>query len=189
MNQNNGITRRAVITGIVASAAVPLLARQGLASTKVAAARRGRGLGKSGKTALPRYLHSAVTLQDGRVLVTGGYHVNEEARSRGLVPPSTSVQIFDPASHSWLNAAPMALPRARHASVLLPDGRVAVLGGFYNTALDSVEIYEPRTNTWTKGKSLPQPMCDLTACLAQGRVVIGGGAFGASAHVLDAISE
>jgi hypothetical protein len=73
--------------------------------------------------------------------------------------------------------------------VLLPDGRVAVLGGFYNRSLASVEIYEPRTNTWTKGKSLPQPMCDHTACLAQGRVVIAGGAFGARAHVLDAISE
>lgn len=189
MNQNNGITRRAVITGIVAAAAVPLLARQGLASTKASAARRGRGLDKSGKAAMPRYLHSAVTLQDGRVLVTGGYAVNEEARRKGFFPPSAGVQIFDPSNHTWQNAAPMAMPRARHASVLLPDGRVAVLGGFYNRSLASVEIYEPRTNTWTKGKSLPQPMCDHTACLAQGRVVIAGGAFGARAHVLDAISE
>ncbi len=189
MNQNNGITRRAVITGIVASAAVPLLARQSLAGTKAKAAHRGRALGKSGKTALPRYLHSAVTLQDGRVLVSGGYHVNEEVRSRGFVPPSAGVQIFDPANNSWQNAAPMAVPRARHASVLLPDGRVAVIGGFFGRALASVEIYEPRTNTWTKGKTLPQPVCDHTACFAQGRVVIAGGAFGAAAHVLEAISE
>jgi type II secretory pathway pseudopilin PulG len=187
MNQNNEITRRSVIVGIVAAAAVPLLSGQALAGTR-ARAKRARALARRGVTALPRYLHSAVTLQDGRVFITGGYHVDEATRQRGFVAPSANSQIFDPEKNEWSTAASMTHPRARHASVLLPDGRVAVLGGFYTGPLDSAEIYDPSTNTWTKGTKLPQPMCDHTACLAQGRIIVSGGPAGSGALVLTAVS-
>ncbi|HEY3782900.1 MAG TPA: kelch repeat-containing protein [Fimbriimonadaceae bacterium] len=182
MNQNNEITRRSVIAGIVATAAAPLLSGQALAGT-LAAGKKAKVVARRGVTALPRYFHSAVTLADGRVLVTGGYHVDEPARRGTTIAPSGNVQIFDPGRNEWSTAAPMTFPRARHASVLLPDGRVAVLGGFYKGPLDSVEIYDPSQNTWAKGKKLPQPMCDHSACFAQGRIIVSGGPAGA--HALD----
>jgi N-acetylneuraminic acid mutarotase len=122
------------------------------------------------------------------VLITGGYHVDPNQQS-GFVAPSANVQIYDPGRNAWSSAASMSHPRARHSSVLLPDGRVAVLGGFYTGAIDSVEIYDPSQNTWAKGQKLPEPTCDHSACFAQGRIIITGGPAGAHTLELTAVSS
>jgi N-acetylneuraminic acid mutarotase len=71
----------------------------------------------------PRYFHGAVILQSGKLLVAGGYDRN------GDPIPLSSSEILEPATGSWRPAASMETARAHHASVLLPDGKVLVIGG------------------------------------------------------------
>ena len=72
--------------------------------------------------------------------------------------------------------------RYDHAAVLLPDGRVLVLGGWgvvdggYLLALSSSEIYDPATNTWALSGNLIQPrVSPEVAVLPSGQVLVVGG--------------
>jgi hypothetical protein len=70
----------------------------------------------------PRYGHSATLLNDGTVLIAGGY-----ADFSG-----TTVQIaerFDPATNSFTVVGPMVDARGNHSASLLSDGTVLVAGG------------------------------------------------------------
>ncbi len=176
MSNRLEISRRTFIGGAASVAAIPLLVGKSVASPKTGpVAKKSRALARGGR---PRFLHAAAALSDGRVLVCGGY--NTDATSRDLLgqQPSTSVQIFDPASGKWSECAPLKTPRARHAAVGLPDGRVAVIGGFFNSPLNSVEIYDPITDRWAAGTALPQPICDHTASLVRDGIVLMGGPTG-----------
>jgi hypothetical protein len=131
-----------------------------------------------------RFHHSATALRDGRILVTGGYLTQGDGIHR-QVSPTNSSSIFEPFSGSWFPAAPMTTGRARHASTLLADGSVVVVGGINGFLLDSIEIYDPSNDRWTKGPSIPVPMADHTVCAAGNRIVLMGGPTGASVHVLE----
>lgn len=77
-----------------------------------------------------RAYHSLTTLGDGRILAVGGY-------SDGTTPAkSTNVmEVYDPKTDTW-EQLPVGLssPRHDHAAVLLPDCRVAIVGGQYAEA-------------------------------------------------------
>jgi Galactose oxidase, central domain len=80
-----------------------------------------------------REFHTATLRNDGTVLVAGGATLAsaEDGSARaGFVPESTTTaELFDPASGSFIPTSDMANARARHATILLPDGRVLVTGG------------------------------------------------------------
>jgi len=120
-----------------------------------------------------RYMAAVATLGDGRLLLSGGF----SSRPTGISPlvPQSSAWLFDTVSQEWTEIAPMNIARARHASVQLNDGRVAVIGGFHFTPLSSIEVYDPSRNTWTKCESLAHPRYDHCA-VSDGRYVyvIGG---------------
>ncbi len=119
------------------------------------------------------YMAAATLLHDGRVLVTGGYDrpATDELGAR----PLSSALIFNPQDGSWVAAASMSTPRARHAAVTLQDGRVAVLGGMSVNATSSVEVYDPQSNRWTYAKSLSQPRYDHAAVANGSSIYVVGG--------------
>lgn len=85
-----------------------------------------------------RYKPSATVLQDGRVLVAGGYG------------GTASAEIYDPSADAWSFTAPLTEPRAENTGVLLPDRRVLIEGGNNNPDFrTSAEIYSPDTNIWS----------------------------------------
>jgi hypothetical protein len=51
--------------------------------------------------------------------------------------------------------------RFAHSATLLPDGRVMVIGGMTNLiptgALNTIEFYDMKTNTWSPGPMLDFP--------------------------------
>ena len=77
--------------------------------------------------------------------------------------------------------APMKEARWIHAATLLANGKVFVYGGFGTAGVDSSEIYDPATNTWSSAASLPPARIVHTATLLpNGRVLVLGGSISGS---------
>jgi hypothetical protein len=116
-----------------------------------------------------RLQHSAVVLDDGRVLVVGGG------------PPP---QIYEPGSGRWFEAAPSSGLFLYASARLLEDGRVFVTG---STAGDPVnaEIYDPTTNRWEVTDRMGSDrVMHSSLVLADGRVLVAGGYFGGTHAIL-----
>ena len=123
-----------------------------------------------------RKLHTATLLLDGRVLVAGG-----DMSSTGL---TSAGNLTDPATGLWSPTGDMTTARERHtATLLLPSGKVLVTGGIPmdgGLALDSAELFDPTTGTWTATTSMPAAAVLHRASLlpSSGRVLIAGGTSG-----------
>ncbi|MBN8472192.1 hypothetical protein JYJ95_37295 [Corallococcus exiguus] len=91
-----------------------------------------------------RAAHTATTLPDGRVLITGGYR----PEANGTRPVSATTELFNPADGTFI-PGPDVGARAFHTASLLPDGRVFLVGGaesFAPVALQSTaRILDPKT--------------------------------------------
>jgi N-acetylneuraminic acid mutarotase len=124
-----------------------------------------------------RALHTATRLQDGRVLVAGGYRFE-------LMDPSSLAEavLFDPASAAWATVANLNESREGHTATLLPDGEILVVGGFdWSIGRDAMgtELYEPATATWADAGSLSIGRIGHTATLLRdGSVLVAGGESG-----------
>ncbi|HSC79786.1 MAG TPA: kelch repeat-containing protein [Chitinolyticbacter sp.] len=113
--------------------------------------------------------HATVRLQDGRVLVVGGYNAT------GINAPGlASAEIYDPATGQWTQI-PLQIGRAEPKAVLLSSGKVLIAGGSAYTV--STELFDPQTNSFSDAGNLPQGLQDfaLTA-LPDGRALLAGGA-------------
>lgn len=87
----------------------------------------------------------------------------------------------------WVEMASM--PTARnHLSVVSLDGKLYAISGQWDqeedqVALTKVEIYNPTSNAWTTGASMPSPRSHVTSAVFayDGRIVIAGGETGFNA--------
>jgi hypothetical protein len=78
----------------------------------------------SSTMATARSLHSATRLADGRVVVCGG------AQGSLTLPVAVDgVEVYSPTTNGWASLAALPTPRMAHASALLPDGTIVLLGG------------------------------------------------------------
>ena len=110
--------------------------------------------------------HTATTLADGRVLVTGGQNAD------GV---TADAELYYPASDAWVAVGNMVEARAGHTATLLDDGRVLIAGGSSEPSF-SVEIFDPATDSFTFAGSSPLVRTDhAAALLGDGRVLIAGG--------------
>ncbi|MCP3136959.1 Kelch repeat-containing protein [Pyxidicoccus xibeiensis] len=76
-----------------------------------------------------------------------------------------------PVCPTWTPTGSMALGRSRHEAVLLPSGKVLVVGPSAET-----ELYDPETGTWASAASLAMARWDPTATpLPSGKVLVVGG--------------
>lgn len=127
------------------------------------------GWSPTGSMTVAHRTHDAVLLDDGRVLVNGGYGMF------GLVPVA---ELYDPTTGTWSQAAPPLVPRRHATATKLLDGRVLVVGGdtASNVATGHAELYSAVENTWTATGSMAQPRQDHEAVLLNdGRVLVTGG--------------
>lgn len=91
-----------------------------------------------------------------------------------LAPATVQAQ-----SGQWGERAPMLLPRSE-ASVAELNGKIYFLGGYPGQRItsDSVQVYDPSTDTWELGPPLPRPLHHTMASVAGGRLYIIGGEAG-----------
>ena len=123
-----------------------------------------------------RAFFSAAELLNGDVLVAGGFDVG--AVLTGGAPIFPNAEIYDWHADTWHTVAPMHVGRAAAVSVRLHDGRVMVIGGLTLAGVtNTVEIYDPRTDTWSFTGNLNDARFeDHTAFVIPGdRVLVAGG--------------
>ena len=124
--------------------------------------------GEKSRMAIGRAVHTAVLLQDGKVLVSGGFTDGQSSLSEA--------EIFDPATNKFTSAGKMSDRRASHSATVLRDGRVLFAGGFDGDYLDTAEIYDPKTGKFSSAGKLTMPRSGHTAVLLEnGKVLLAGG--------------
>lgn len=124
--------------------------------------------GTAGRMNVPRSNHTATLLPDGRVLIAGGDQA--EGSSQG----STSAELYDPSSGTFVATGSMNTARSNHSATLLSDGRVLIAGGDTAASASTVEIYDPGTGVFTSTLSAPGTFGTPSVLLPDGRVFILG---------------
>jgi hypothetical protein len=115
--------------------------------------------------------HTAVRLQDGRVLVLGG--------SPDFQHHLDAAELFDPATGKFTLTGKMLQNRAAPTATLLPNGQVLVVGGWGSGPEEpksSAELFDPAAGSFRQTGSLSlQRYRHNAVALADGRVAILGG--------------
>lgn len=119
--------------------------------------------------------HTATTLSDGKVFISGGW---------GRTPTALT-ELYDQGSNRFIAAPSLRTARADASASLLADGRVLIAGGYDGAnRLASAELYDPVKGTITPAGTLSGPRGGHEAVVLQdGRVLIIGG-HGGSTGVL-----
>jgi Galactose oxidase, central domain len=142
-----------------------------------------------------RYAQTATLLQNGEVLITGGFSFNADACLYDETSPAlASAELYDPSSGSFALTDSMTEARGDHTATLLLSGKVLIAGGgkdggdyppFANVASATAEVYDPATGAFTLTGSMTSARTGQTATLlANGKVLIVGGLASASANPL-----
>jgi N-acetylneuraminic acid mutarotase len=147
---------------------------------------------------------AAATAPDGKIYLLGGagHALLEQDRDKRLVLLS-SLEVYDAVANTYTMKAPMRQGRQIFAAEFGPDGKLYAFGGYgtvpsvrsrdgetqeqfdrrraerdrlSRSALDSVEAYDPATNTWSDRRRMPKPVMsgDAVRC-PDGRIYLVGG--------------
>lgn len=117
-----------------------------------------------------RRQHTATLLNNGKVLVTGGF----SGTLGSGATTNSSAELFDPVANTWTITGSMHTPRADHAATLLNNGLVLVAGGLTTS---TAELYNPTNQTWSNTGSLNESRFGATLLtLPNGQAMILGGA-------------
>jgi len=132
--------------------------------------------------------HEAVITEDGKIYVFGGRQRGGGVDARGNVTGDKlfvldTVECYDPQIGRWEYRCPMPNKRMEFAAVLGPDGLIYAFGGGYTphfekgtAALDTVDVYDPKTDSWSQRKPMPEPRKSHAGVLgADGKIYIMGG--------------
>jgi hypothetical protein len=126
------------------------------------------------------YGHTATLLQNGEVLLAGGF-VNSVWDYGGSSSSDNGAGLYDSATGVFSGTGNMTANRGDHTATLLANGKVLIAGGAdqdpTGTGLASAELYDPSTGTFTQTGSMAVGRFLHTATLLQnGKVLIVGGA-------------
>jgi N-acetylneuraminic acid mutarotase len=108
---------------------------------------------------------------------------------------SSANEVYDPENDSWTELEPIPTPVSGYASAIL-DNKIYIIGGRKEGVgpppppITLVQIYDPKTNKWTEGTPLEQPVAGAAAIATTGLMapkriyVIGGDIIIAGNHLV-----
>jgi len=123
------------------------------------------------------YEFPAARLQDGRVLVAGGF----DGTGAGGTYWPTAAEIFDPAGNggagAWTPTGSIKTARVQHTATTLKNGWVLIVGGQgRGVYLTSAELFNPSSGVWADAAPLTTARAFHTiTLLANGKVLAVGG--------------
>jgi len=123
----------------------------------------------AGSLPAPRRSPSLTLMPNGKVLLSGGSDV------------ALATLTFDPATNNWSGSGALAQARRAHSATLLGSGKVLVAGGFVTvdtvtSYVESAELYDPASDTWSSAGTLATARAFHTATLLpSGKVLVAGG--------------
>ena len=87
--------------------------------------------------------------------------------------------VYDADSDSWSKAAPL-LPKVNRVQAVTVGGKIYVLGGTVRWREPTIEskavrIYDPATDTWSRGAPMPRPRGAGGVAVYKGRIYYAGG--------------
>jgi N-acetylneuraminic acid mutarotase len=130
----------------------------------------------TGNLNAPRIGHSATLLQNGTVLVAGGY-VKNSCCQEGAV--THTAEIYDPGTGGWSQTGDLNIFRTDHTATLLSNGKVLVAGGGRGglfSATNTAELYDAPSGTWSFTGNLNETRVGHTATLLRdGKVLVVSG--------------
>ena len=143
----------------------------------------------------PRRDHRAVTTSDGKIYVLGGWHEGKAVNKWGSTYNtgknivSKTMECYDPIANKWEYKKPLIQERMLFAAVAGKDGKIYIFGGAAGMVtesqtpmLNTVEVYDPKNNSWSFRKPMPVKRSSHSAVLAgDGKIYVLGGS-----EVLDA---
>jgi N-acetylneuraminic acid mutarotase len=117
--------------------------------------------------------HMAGAALFGKIYAIGGQYLGDEADAN-----QTSVNVYDPVTDQWTDAAPLPLPLGHiTTSTFAAGGRIFVIGGVTQGAreADDVLVYDPETNAWSNLTPLPAQRQSPIAGVIDGKLVVTTG--------------
>lgn len=116
--------------------------------------------------------HGPVAVYDHKLYVLGGGGPNFKSLD--------SCVVYDPAQDRWETLCNMPTRRSGSVAFTINDKIYVVGGGFKKEDgnfrfLDTVEIYDPQTDTWDTGPNMLQPHDYPAAALYRGAIYVLGG--------------
>ena len=117
--------------------------------------------------------HTATLLNNGQVLLVGGYDPDT-----GLI---ADAELYDPPTQTFIDLGDTNAPRYEHTATMLQNGQVLIAGGdidpIPSAAYNTAEIFDPVNQTF---RPVPVPMTAMregqaAALLNNGQVLITGG--------------
>ena len=133
------------------------------------------------RTSIPETKGVYANVVDDKIYLIGGIY----PAFLQQVFASPTNDVYDPETDSWSRMAPMPTPVMGYASAVV-DNKIYIIAGGTTTTLpgeptNKVQIFDPETNQWTNGTSIPTGVCYAKACattglLAPKRIYVVGGA-------------
>jgi N-acetylneuraminic acid mutarotase len=113
----------------------------------------------------PRAAHASVGIGD-LIYVVGGVGTG-----------SNALWVYNSVADTWdTSRPPLPTPR-EHLAAATVGGKLYVIGGRWGGQgnLRTLEIYDPATNTWTRGRDMPTARGGITASAVGGLIHVTGG--------------
>jgi hypothetical protein len=134
----------------------------------------------TGSLSATRIYHTATLLNDGMVLVAGG----DTFSSASKYGCAVVAELYNPATGTFTPTGSLNAARGRHTATLLNNGLVLMAGGgnscVYDSLdpIDSAELYNPATASFTLTGSLNSARESHTATLLNNGLVLMVGGYG-----------
>jgi hypothetical protein len=167
--------------------------RQALTSAEIFDPSGNGGMGTftftKGSMKHARFGHTATLLDDGTVLITGGYSGGEgypnldgSSNSNQRAPITATAEIYDPVSDTFTKELRMQVPRAGHTASRIANtssnlaGSVLIAGGITNKGVtDTAELYTPGAGFSSVGKMQTPRFLHAASSISTGAILIVGG--------------
>ena len=107
---------------------------------------------------------------NGKIYAFGGYlSINNFPFT-----PSNQAFVYDPATDNWMPIQIMLSTRGSASSIVL-DGKIHLIGGANNDALNTHHVYDPITDSWSVLSAMAVSRSGLTSAVINNKIYAIGG--------------